>query len=169
MSSLTILLSADHTHASCNSSSYRRRSASAVGLLQRLILGAAFLTALYVSTDGRIQFELSRTRTSTSSNKESYPARSVRAVGEWNSSSLVAQTAIEDSTRLNQNATGSAVVPAAAATMTLDREMWCVLDENNTRQFKHFPHASESLLACWSWFQRIRESTAGGAGAPESN
>jgi hypothetical protein len=41
--------------------------------------------------------------------------------------------------------------------------MWCVLDENNTVQFKHFPHASQALLPCWSWFERVRESTGGGS------
>ena len=30
---------------------------------------------------------------------------------------------------------------------------WCVLDKNNTFAFVHIPHAAESLLECWSWFQ----------------
>jgi hypothetical protein len=37
--------------------------------------------------------------------------------------------------------------------------MWCVLDEKNTFMFHLFQHASESLLTCWSWFQRTRESS----------
>lgn len=35
--------------------------------------------------------------------------------------------------------------------------LWCVLDDNNTVLFDHFPHTSQSLLPCWSWFQRMQE------------
>ena len=36
--------------------------------------------------------------------------------------------------------------------------LWCQLDADNTRfrHFRHFPHASQALLPCWSWFQKIK-------------
>jgi hypothetical protein len=38
---------------------------------------------------------------------------------------------------------------------------WCILDGNNSnpRHFHHFPHASQVLLPCWSYFSRVREQT----------
>jgi hypothetical protein len=38
---------------------------------------------------------------------------------------------------------------------------WCILDGNNSnpRYFPHFPHASQVLLPCWSYFSRVREQT----------
>jgi hypothetical protein len=38
---------------------------------------------------------------------------------------------------------------------------WCILDGNNSnpRHFHHFPHASQVLLPCWSYFSRVREET----------
>jgi len=58
-------------------------------------------------------------------------------------------------TTLNHPHAGVEVAPSAPTVMV--GEMWCVLDENNTALFKHFPPASQALLPCWSWFQRIRE------------
>jgi hypothetical protein len=36
---------------------------------------------------------------------------------------------------------------------------WCILDDTNSnpRHFRHFPHASQSLIPCWSYFSRVRE------------
>ena len=36
-------------------------------------------------------------------------------------------------------------------------QLWCQLDPENTveRIFWHFPHTSQALLPCWSWFQTI--------------
>ena len=35
--------------------------------------------------------------------------------------------------------------------------MLCELNERTTSEmFRHFPHASQTLLPCWSWFQRMR-------------
>jgi hypothetical protein len=38
---------------------------------------------------------------------------------------------------------------------------WCILDGNNSNlpHFHHFPHASQILLPCWSYFSRVREQT----------
>jgi hypothetical protein len=38
---------------------------------------------------------------------------------------------------------------------------WCILDGNNSNlpHFSHFPHASQVLLPCWSYFCRVREQT----------
>jgi hypothetical protein len=35
---------------------------------------------------------------------------------------------------------------------------WCILDDDNTnpKLFHHFPHASQVLLPCWSYFCRVR-------------
>ena len=36
--------------------------------------------------------------------------------------------------------------------------LWCQLDKGNTLMFPHFPHASQALLPCWSWFQEIMQA-----------
>jgi hypothetical protein len=35
---------------------------------------------------------------------------------------------------------------------------WCILDDSNSNpnRFRHFPHASQGLLPCWSYFCRVR-------------
>jgi hypothetical protein len=35
---------------------------------------------------------------------------------------------------------------------------WCILDDvnSNPNKFRHFPHASQVLLPCWSYFCRVR-------------
>jgi hypothetical protein len=37
---------------------------------------------------------------------------------------------------------------------------WCILDDGNSnpKSFHHFPHASQLLLPCWSYFCRARET-----------
>ena len=36
--------------------------------------------------------------------------------------------------------------------------LWCQLDQRNTVYFFHFPHASQALLPCWSWFQKVKRA-----------
>ena len=38
--------------------------------------------------------------------------------------------------------------------------LWCQLDEGNviSKHFVHFPHASQALIPCWSWFQKIKRA-----------
>lgn len=34
---------------------------------------------------------------------------------------------------------------------------WCVLDKENTKHFRHFPHTLQSLAPCWNYFCMARE------------
>ena len=36
--------------------------------------------------------------------------------------------------------------------------LWCALKRYSTRRLFHFPHAAQSLLPCWSWFERMRSN-----------
>ena len=112
-----------------------------------VLLIAAFITLVYVSLDGRILFECMWSSTTTS-NKD-YPRKYVAGL-----SSSTAKANLSGGYTARYQHTGL----AAPGPTPRDGEMWCVLDENNTVLFKHFPHASQALLPCWSWFQRIRES-----------
>jgi Glycosyltransferase 61 len=116
-------------------------------MLLGLLLAAFISLLLYASTDGRILIDWSST-------SKVYP-RTFRIGGL--SSSIVTNATTNGCTTLNQHAGVVASVPNLSG----DGEMWCVLDEKNAFLFHHFPHASESLLTCWSWFQRIRESAGG--------
>ena len=123
----------------------------------RCLFLAAGLTLLYISmiADERILFEL-RSSTIVTDGQDK-----LRRAGQLSSSSI-AQADIAGFASLNHHHTG-AMMKLSPDPAVMNMEMWCVLDENNTFQFKHFPHASQALLPCWSWFQRIRERVAGGS------
>ena len=123
-------------------SSCRRRTAP-TGIIPVLLI-VAFLTLLNVRIDGRLLFKWSSTTT-----KNNYPRTFLVGL----SPSIVTNITTTGCKTLNQHAG-----VAASVSTPKDGEMWCVLDPNNTVQFKHFPHASQALLPCWSWFQRMRES-----------
>jgi Glycosyltransferase 61 len=123
-------------------SSCRRRTAP-TGIIHVLLI-VAFLTLLNVRIDGRFLFKWSSTTT-----KNNYPRTFLVGL----SPSIVTNITTTGCKTLNQHAG-----VAASISTPRDGEMWCVLDPNNTVQFKHFPHASQALLPCWSWFQRMRES-----------
>lgn len=36
--------------------------------------------------------------------------------------------------------------------------LWCVLTRNNTRDFYHMAHAAQSVIPCWSWFEKMRRN-----------
>ena len=47
------------------------------------------------------------------------------------------------------------------AVEALPHTHWCVISKKTgtlTKYFEHFPHASENLLPCWSWFRRTRST-----------
>jgi Glycosyltransferase 61 len=129
-----------------------RRTAPEV-LRHGLLIAVLVLTSLlFIVIDGRILFP--RTRTGNKDYLRTFPG----AIGLSSLSSMSKTNISGGCPPLNQNGEVAALSPTL-----MDGEMWCVLEKNNTHQFKHFPHASESLLACWSWFQRTRESAASGS------
>lgn len=126
--------------------SLKTRMKGAIGrALLHVVLVVAFLTLLLLL--------LQWSSPSTTEDKQ----RIFRAV---RLSSSMAKPDIAVFSSLHQETADDAMPPSP--TMGMNGEMWCVLDEN-TVQFKHFPHASQALLPCWSWFERVRESTGGGS------
>lgn len=58
----------------------------------------------------------------------------------------------------NANATSSTTMTSLNfSTTSKSQTAWCVIDDDNSYSFLHFPHASQILIPCWSWFQRQQE------------
>jgi Glycosyltransferase 61 len=147
----TSLSTADTSSSSC----WCRTASTGTRQLQHVLLILAVFSTLlyYLIIDGSILFEFSRpTGSETNSFLRTFRAGRIRA------SSNITNTNVSGYASVNQYPG-----EVQGAPTLMDGEMWCVLDKKNTRMFKHFPHASESLLGCWSWFQRTRESVAGGS------
>jgi hypothetical protein len=75
------------------------------------------------------------------------------------SDTVVARAAFEGQSPSSNNATSvsySAAVPDRQHASKKKKKVtaWCVLHDDNVHHFKHFPHASQALISCWSWFQR---------------
>jgi hypothetical protein len=137
------------TSISALNTSSCRKGTGPSGLRHGLVLIVVGFAALFLGTDRRILFEWSK------SSSKDFQAQSVRAAGVLGSS-MINYTERTECSTLKQHDADLAVTRSPTP---MDGEMWCVLDKKNTRIFNHFPPASETLLPCWSWFQRIGERT----------
>jgi hypothetical protein len=71
--------------------------------------------------------------------------------------SIISTSTIFLTTSVQSNT--AAVVRSLASSVEYDIPIaWCILDDDNSnpKLFHHFPHASQLLLPCWSYFCRVR-------------